>query len=336
MTSQVLTINKKEIIMSTEDVETLSDEKTYTGVEKLFDISKKPAIGLMFHGPPIFEGIPMETLINEFKENIKTKRLTNVLDAKFNLLQFIATVTPKQNLDSFIEHYLIIFKSDLKEHFENIDEKNFYEELNSYQKETPPFLRKYSIDYNYFDDILPKFVKNNKKEINLQLWKAFSELITYGGIGIVIAGFDDKNHFGSFTHFNMIINNMGKIEIEEIETRLNITEPLIRVYATRTGADLFLNGIDYQMEEKLVTTLVNQHHLKKESIKYSINEMKIDFKKSIENSIEWLPKKERIELNYTLIYLTALKQRISPNIETVGRNISSCILEKDKELEWIT
>ena len=36
MTSQILSINKKEVIMSTEDVETLSDEKTYTGVEKLF------------------------------------------------------------------------------------------------------------------------------------------------------------------------------------------------------------------------------------------------------------------------------------------------------------
>ena len=64
--------------------------------------------------------------------------------------------------------------------------------------------------------------------------------------------------------------------------------------------------------------------------------MKIDFKKSIETSIEWLPKKERLELNYTLIYLTALKQKISSNIETVGRNIHSCILEKDKEFKWIS
>ena len=76
MTSQILSINRKEVIMSTDSVETLSEEKTYTGVEKLFEISNKPPIGLMFHGPPIFEGIPMETLINEFKEKIKSERIT--------------------------------------------------------------------------------------------------------------------------------------------------------------------------------------------------------------------------------------------------------------------
>lgn len=49
-----------------------------------------------------------------------------------------------------------------------------------------------------------------------------------------------------------------------------------------------------------------------------------------------LPKKEKLELNYTLIYLTALRQKISPTIETIGGNIHSCVLEKDKEFEWIS
>lgn len=107
MTSQVLSINRKEIIMSTEDVETISDEKTYTGVEKLFDISNNPAIGLMFYGPPIFEGIPMETLINEFKEKMKNKKIISVLDARSKLLKFIAEVTP-------IKRFKFIYQTLLK------------------------------------------------------------------------------------------------------------------------------------------------------------------------------------------------------------------------------
>ena len=75
MTSQILSINRKEVIMSSEDVETIGNAKTYSGVDKLFSISDNPPIALMFHGPPIFGGIPMETLISEFKE--KTKKGKN-------------------------------------------------------------------------------------------------------------------------------------------------------------------------------------------------------------------------------------------------------------------
>lgn len=57
----------------------------------------------------------------------------------------------------------------------------------------------------------------------------------------------------------MIINHHGKIEVDEIETQLNISEPLIRVYATTTGADLFLNGIDNKIEENLIKILVNNN-----------------------------------------------------------------------------
>lgn len=52
--------------------------------------------------------------------------------------------------------------------------------------EIPSFLRKYSTDRNYFDEILPDFVKINKNDINLKLWQAFGELITNGRVGIVI------------------------------------------------------------------------------------------------------------------------------------------------------
>lgn len=337
MTSQVLSINRKEIIMSTEDVETISDEKTYTGVEKLFDISNNPAIGLMFYGPPIFEGIPMETLINEFKEKMKNKKIISVLDARSKLLKFIAEATPIKDLNLFIKHYLKEYKKDLSYYFKNIDKKEFNNEINFYQKkEILPFLKNYSIEDDYFEDILPSFVTNNKEEINNKLWKSFNEILSLGSVGIIIAGFDDEYHFPSFTHFNIILNNQGKIEIEEIETKLNITKPLIRVYATTIGADLFLNGIDNQIEENLIEILAKNNNLNKKTIKNSINGLKMDFKESIENSIEWLPKKERLELNYTLIYLTALKQKISPNIETVGGNIHSCVLEKDKEFNWIS
>lgn len=189
MTSQILSINRKEVIMSSEDVETIGNAKTYSGVDKLFSISDNPPIALMFHGPPIFGGIPMETLISEFKEKTKNERIKSVLDAKSRLLNFIGEVTPKHNLDSFIRHYLKIYKQDLKKHFKNISEKEFFEEINSYQKEIPLFLRKYTLNESYFDNILPDFIKKDKNDLNMKLWRAFTEIITFGGVGIVIARF---------------------------------------------------------------------------------------------------------------------------------------------------
>lgn len=336
MTSQILSINRKEVIMSSEDVETIGSAKTYSGVDKLFSISDNPPIALMFHGPPIFGGIPMETLISEFKEKTKNERIKSVLDAKSRLLNFIGEVTPKHDLNLFIRNYLEEFKKDLSQYFKTIEKEDFFDEINSYnKKEILPFLKNYPINEHYFDEILPPFVKNNKKEINNNLWRAFNDILPLGSVGIVIAGFDEKNHFSSFTHFNIILNNNGKIETENHETKLNIAEPIIRVYATTEGADLFLNGIDNQIEENLIRYLKNKTNSNEKSIKNSINKMTGEFRNSIQNSIEWLPKKERIELNTTLIELTALKQMISPKIETVGRNITSCILEKDKEIQWI-
>ena len=87
----------------------------------------------------------------------------------------------------------------------------------------------------------------------------------------------------------MILNNNGKIETVEIETKVNISNPSIRVYVTTTGADLFLNDIDNQIENKLIELLVNENEMDETTVKMSMNDMKNDFKKSIENSIEWLP-----------------------------------------------
>ena len=105
------------------------------------------------------------------------------------MLSFIGEVTPNHNLDSFIRHYLKIYKQDLKKHFKNISEKEFFEEINSYQKEIPLFLRKYTLNESYFDNILPYFIKKDKNDLNMKLWRAFTEIITFGGVGIVIAGF---------------------------------------------------------------------------------------------------------------------------------------------------
>ena len=130
----------------------------------------------------------------------------------------------------------------------------------------------------------------------------------------------------------MILNNNGKIETVEIETKVNISNPSIRVYATTTEADLFLNGIDNQIENKLIELLVNENEMDETTVKMSMNDMKNDFKKSIENSIEWLPKKERLELNYTLIYLTALKQKISPELKPLEAIFIVAFLKRIKKL----
>ena len=83
----------------------------------------------MIYGPPIFEGIPMKTLINEFKEKLKNQKITGVLDAKSKLLNFIGNVTPKKEIESLIRFYLKIFKDDLKKYFKSISEWKFYEEI---------------------------------------------------------------------------------------------------------------------------------------------------------------------------------------------------------------
>ena len=68
MTIQAIIYNKGSMILCTDLRQTVEEFKSYVGVKKIFKLKKSEPVGIMFNGLMDFEGVPIETLIGEFKE----------------------------------------------------------------------------------------------------------------------------------------------------------------------------------------------------------------------------------------------------------------------------
>ena len=67
MTAEILIMNRNAIAMAADSVVTVGNQKTYTGANKLFMLSNNPPMGIMIWNNADFMGIPLESLIKEFR-----------------------------------------------------------------------------------------------------------------------------------------------------------------------------------------------------------------------------------------------------------------------------
>ena len=59
-----------------------SENRTYTGVEKIIPLSNDPPIVLSHYGNADFEGIPIANIVSEFKKNTDFSKVNTLLKLK--------------------------------------------------------------------------------------------------------------------------------------------------------------------------------------------------------------------------------------------------------------
>ena len=113
MTSEILLMNKNAIALASDSLVTIDGRKSYGGANKIFMLSNNPPMGVMIYGNGNFEGIPLETLINDYSDKTNFNQLDNIFDIKDDFLEYLGRVTPKTDFKSLIEKNIQIFQQSV-------------------------------------------------------------------------------------------------------------------------------------------------------------------------------------------------------------------------------
>lgn len=316
-------------------------------------------VGIMINGLVDFENIPLETLIGEFSNEIKN--FENIEKIKNDFIKFLSKNTPFTSSEEYIKSLLKPFKKRLND---LIDEDGFERAINNKSsKKIPDFVKKFSSYNNEFYSIIPQ--NYDKKTYNSKIWRIFSNELTYEGTGIIIAGFDKNHHYPTFFVLNLYCNDAGKIIYEEIESVINCENPLIRVFAMNEEAYSFISGVSDDFEISIKNFISDnfsnitanlEWYLENEKMEYKdqivsalktelnsfyddltqyIQEFKFDMIEDTSYSCEILPRQILCDLANSLIELTALKQKISLDLETVSKESDILLITKANNINWV-
>jgi len=358
MTIEAAIIDKRSLILSSDLAITTEEYKSYIGVKKIFEIKEKEPLGMMINGAMEFENIPLETLIGEFKMEIGD--FESVEKVKEDFIKFLSNNTEHTSFEEYVSSIIEGFKEKLTE---SIAENGFENAINQSSKDfIPDFIKNYSNFYNEFDELIPETYDRN--EYALKIWRIFSHELNFEGSGIIIAGFDKNSHYPSLFVFNIYCNDEGRLIFKEIESRINCEEPLIRVYAMNEEAYSFLTGVSEEFEYSIKNFVKSSNneliknmesYLKKEDVKnYEqimfrlknelkinlidletyIKTYKLDTLINTSNSCEYMPRQLLCDLADSLIKLTALKQKLSYDLETVSSENDIAVITKSENLKW--
>ena len=361
MTSQVIIFTKRFGILATDRQQTLADGKTYTGVKKIFELSRLHSAGVMLNGNPDLDDVPMETLIAEFKAGTDFKEIGTVEEIADRFINFLSKSTDSSSVDEYVSSRLKYFRYNL---ISEIDEFGFFNIIEERRKkDICPFIKEYSDYDNEFDDIIPEDA--DKDEYLEILWQIFSFDLQNDVTGIVLAGFDLKNHYPSFFEIEIYFNNNGKMIYEIVDSAANSKKPIVKVFAINEEAYTFITGVNDEFIEFILKYVADANQSIVDSFKLDIE------KNNIENSdivIELLKKAQNkeyskivkhidkfrlsalIDTTYSienlpewlisifadlLIRLTAVKQKTSSEIESVSIESDILIISKVDGLKWL-
>jgi hypothetical protein len=362
MTCLVLIITSMLIILAADDAVTL-ENRIYEGMEKIHGLSNDPPLAMMIYGNSDFGEIPLENLISEYIKKTNFGKINTVKKVKKDFLNYIHSSTESQTIDKFLNKKLIDFKKEIKELDENTI--NYY----STTLENPETLNLFKGYELSFDDVTPNSLSKNEKEIfTKNMTNIFFSKISTEVSGVVIAGIDKKTKRGSYTSFEMILNNANEVIIDNEVEEINIKKSCIKIFAQNDVIESFFNGID---ETLIIDTsnILNQHvndimsyllnQIKENKIINSpdfeniqelfnsvkenniinvefedyIENLKIDNENNILSEIEGMPKEELINMAETLIQITRLKRILSSQDVTVGKNVTSLVLSLKNGIE---
>lgn len=186
--------------------------------------------------------------------------------------------------------------------------------------------------------------------------------------GIVISGFGESQVFPAIVSYNiegMILNKIRYVKGKEAQIS-DSSNALIVPFAQQDMITTFMEGLDPRLGETInsyleriftdypkllyesissrlqIEDMMLQEALTKQSdaifrqIKHDIEEFRRSaFVNGILNAVSVLPKDELAGMAESLINLTSLRRRMSPDAETVGGPVDVAVISKGDGLVWI-
>ena len=187
----------------------------------------------------------IQSLIKDFSKSNIIGSSSSIYDIKREIISHIESKTDRITVDDYLSNRVLDFIDNM---YYELEENDFITFINSFEKkEIYSFVKEFSLYDCIFDDLIPDEL--DKKEYSNILWQIFSCNLEYDGTGIVIVNFDDSSFFPSYCEFNVFFNNMGKLEIEDIDLKMHCEESIIRVFADDGQSIQYLTGVGTSFEE---------------------------------------------------------------------------------------
>lgn len=101
MTSEILIMNKESVALAADSAGTLTSEKIYTSFNKIYVLSKTAPVGCMIYNHVEFMGVPWETVIKLYRNNLGDKKFSTLVEYDQDFKSFL--------VNYFSEEYQVVF-----------------------------------------------------------------------------------------------------------------------------------------------------------------------------------------------------------------------------------
>jgi len=121
MTSEIAILNKEAIALATDSAVTISMErgqKIFTSANKLFCLSKYYPVGIMIYGSATFMGIPWETIVKIYRNELKKTHFSSLKGYAVHFLQFLEKkkrLFPSSEQDEHVKRTVHAYFNQIKQ-----------------------------------------------------------------------------------------------------------------------------------------------------------------------------------------------------------------------------
>lgn len=323
LTTEIAIMNKTGIALATDSAVTIGNgNKFYNSANKLFNLSKKSAVGIMAYSDAEYMGIPIEIIIKMYRKQSNDKSFDTLEEHWEDFLDYIKiSYSNREEKKYYLREIYAFFdyladsindelqlklneketldENELKEKLEKniipkivkkkVEEFSNYNDDNNYISEKERIEQKYSKDIK---EAIERFIyKELPIEIEKQLIKLAIMILTkehpYGGrTGIVIAGYGEKDLFPKLISGEFLGTYFGKLKYNK-KHNISINDEqqtFILPFAQGDVIRTFMEGIDPDIKNCINNKITDFINKKEcDDKKHCLNELRNELYEEISN-----------------------------------------------------
>ncbi len=278
MTTEVIIKNKSGLVMAADSAVTISNifttGKVYNSANKLFSLSKYDPIGILVYNSVNINQIPVEIIIKEYRETLKSKQYPTLEEYFSGFVNFIETFVNQRGKNLTLENIFDFFLNELGASIEsaknnfiyspipfNIDNflhwtihwyKNYCKEA-GFQAPEDLIENEEILSFISHPQIMEKFEQEKQKSPHLSQITHIDKIkdlfiyytktfLIQNFTGIAIGGYGSDDIFPKVYKIHLHGNLNGKL-IKSNRVEIENEEPDIIPLAQRQMIDTFIRGV---------------------------------------------------------------------------------------------
>lgn len=289
MTAEVAILNKSAVALAADSAVTIGqppNTKIYNTVNKIFELSGSHPVGIMIYGRLDFMGLPLETIIKEYRRDLGKTYFSKISDYRDDFSKYLLNKVPR-SADDEVSNLVVVLSDTFFRANKDIDNLVMQDIIrsNKFKKsKVNTFIQRYftektdaikslnfadgfskKVSLKAYDQIVDGLIDHcfrsnfptatTKRKIKeyAAWYLAKADLSSYR-TGVVITGFGNDEMCPSLDQFEMdgvIDGRLKSVRKPYLDVGRNSVEAEILGFAQDDMVKSFINGIDPQIQDYL-------------------------------------------------------------------------------------